>query len=187
MKKIFGWLCLLIIFAQLQGKQLPKPGKTAPEKKIVVVIPSYNNSAWYTKKIWIRFFSNIMRIFVLFILMIAQMTIQLISKRLCYYKKFTDRCTVIKNTKRVGALLNLYRAVHSCDDCEIIVTLDGDDWFKHPDVLQVVNTAYSDPNVWLTYGQYENYPNGVQACVKITRNISCKIIYIASMTGLHRI
>ena len=32
---------------------------------------------------------------------------------------------------------------------------------KHDQVFQVLNEAYHDPNVWCTYGQYENYPDGL--------------------------
>lgn len=78
-----------------------------------------------------------------------------------YIEKHTlwDRVTLIKNTTRVGALANIYHAVHSyCDDMTIVVTFDGDDWAPHENVLSVVNKAYADPDVWLTYGQFVEYP-----------------------------
>jgi hypothetical protein len=37
---------------------------------------------------------------------------------------------------------------------DIVVSLDGDDWFAHNDVLENVATAYEDPNVWMTYGSF---------------------------------
>jgi glycosyltransferase involved in cell wall biosynthesis len=58
----------------------------------------------------------------------------------------------------VGALANLYRAIHSCNDDDIIVTVDGDDWLENPHVLQKINTAYQNPDIWLTYGQFKVYP-----------------------------
>ncbi len=50
--------------------------------------------------------------------------------------------------------------IYSCDDDEIIVTLDGDDWLAGSEVLNKLNKYYSDENVWMTYGQYQNYPDG---------------------------
>lgn len=36
---------------------------------------------------------------------------------------------------------------------DVIVSLDGDDWFSDNGVLSYLNEVYTD-NVWLTYGQY---------------------------------
>jgi hypothetical protein len=35
--------------------------------------------------------------------------------------------------------------------------VDGDDWLKHPNVLESVAALYEDPEVWLTYGSSELY------------------------------
>lgn len=74
-----------------------------------------------------------------------------------------DRVTLIRNTTNKGALANIFYAVYSCADNEIILLLDGDDWFRHNRVLQVVNEAYQD-DVWLTYGQFQDHPNGQLGC-----------------------
>ena len=71
-----------------------------------------------------------------------------------------NRIQVIRNTTNQGALANLYTACHSSDDHEIIVTLDGDDALAHANVLTIINQAYQDPHVWMTYGQYTEYPEG---------------------------
>ena len=39
-----------------------------------------------------------------------------------------------------------------------MVHLDGDDWLAHPNVLALLNKVYHDPQVWMTYGQFEIYP-----------------------------
>lgn len=41
---------------------------------------------------------------------------------------------------------------------EIIVLVDGDDFLPHPGVLTRVAEAYENPDVWLTYGNYEPWP-----------------------------
>jgi glycosyltransferase involved in cell wall biosynthesis len=131
-----------------------------PEKNIVVVIPSYNNSQWYEQNLDSVFMQEYTNYHVMYIDDVSSDgTANLVEKYLDA-RRLEQRCTLIRNTTRVGALFNLYRTIHSCPDDSIIVTLDGDDWFKHSHVLRVINEAYHDDNVWLTYGQYEGYPNG---------------------------
>ena len=69
-----------------------------------------------------------------------------------------DLVTLIKNEERCGAMYNLYHAIHKCDPHVIVATLDGDDWLKGKEVLRAINQAYNDTNVWMTYGQYEEFP-----------------------------
>jgi len=56
------------------------------------------------------------------------------------------RSQVIRHPVRVGALENLYRGMHTCDDQEIVMLLDGDDWLAHPRVLQTLDAVYADPH-----------------------------------------
>ena len=53
-----------------------------------------------------------------------------------------------------GALENRAEVVRRLDPEEIVVVLDGDDWFPHSRVLDAVARMYQDPLVWLTYGQF---------------------------------
>jgi len=64
-----------------------------------------------------------------------------------------------KNKKRSFALANLYRAIHTCKNSEIIITLDGDDWLAHDKIFQRLNKEY-DQGCWLTYGQFKQFPSG---------------------------
>jgi glycosyltransferase involved in cell wall biosynthesis len=69
-----------------------------------------------------------------------------------------EKIALVRNEENQGALANIFRAVWMCDPEEIVVNLDGDDWFAHRDVLAQLNQVYSDPSVWLTYGQFVYYP-----------------------------
>ncbi len=71
--------------------------------------------------------------------------------------------SLIVNKNRSGALANLYRAIWSCLDEEIVVTLDGDDWFADLQVLKRLNKAYQTKNIWLTHGNMIEYPSGSNA------------------------
>ena len=46
-------------------------------------------------------------------------------------------------------------------DEDIIVEVDGDDWLSGNFVLPYVNQIYQDENIWMTYGHYQVYPDGV--------------------------
>lgn len=46
------------------------------------------------------------------------------------------------------------------NDEDIIVEIDGDDWLSSVFILQYLNQIYNDPNIWMTYGQYQIYPTG---------------------------
>ncbi len=67
---------------------------------------------------------------------------------------------LVKNKINVGAHENIYRAVHSLDDDEIVLIVDGDDWLAGDDVLEYLNKVYLDSSVWITYGRFMTYPGG---------------------------
>jgi len=62
--------------------------------------------------------------------------------------------TVQVNPTRKAALQNAVETWNELPDDEIVVWLDGDDWLAHDRALEVVAEAYTDPDVWLTYGQF---------------------------------
>jgi glycosyltransferase involved in cell wall biosynthesis len=130
-------------------------------KKMVVVIPSYNNRQWYERNLFslcAQDYDNFRAIYVDDGSL--DETGQLVEKFIANHH-VGNRIHLIRNSVRVGAMQNLYNMVHSCDDDEIIIVLDGDDWFAHNSVLTKINEVYSDPNCWMTYGQYVTWPDNL--------------------------
>lgn len=133
-------------------------GQRSEEKSIVVIIPSYKNSSWYKKNldsVLCQKYSNFRVIYT------DDCSPDNTGNLVEAYLKdhdFANKVTLIKNSKRIGALHNLYTMIHSCDDDDIIVTLDGDDWFPDGGVLRRLNDVYCKNDVWLTYGQFTIYP-----------------------------
>ncbi|MCB1148698.1 MAG: glycosyltransferase family 2 protein, partial [Chlamydiia bacterium] len=79
---------------------------------------------------------------------------------------------LVNNTTRQGALANLYRAIYSCDDDEIVVTVDGDDWLYHKRVLFTLEQAYNRKIVWMTHGRFVDYPHGnASYCLRVPPSI----------------
>ena len=54
---------------------------------------------------------------------------------------------------------NYHHIISACRDDEIVVQMDAKDWFASDFILDKLNEAYGDPDVWLTYGQYLEYPS----------------------------
>ena len=55
---------------------------------------------------------------------------------------------------RLCALENFTNVVRTLDPKDIVVSLDGDDWFPDEKVLTKIAEVYADPNVWITYGSF---------------------------------
>lgn len=145
----------------------------ATSKRFVVVIASYNNKDWYKKNLDSVFMQKYKNYHVIYVDdCSSDRTGALVEK---YVKDLHHEqyVTLIKNKERRGAMANYYDAVHLCDDASIIVQLDGDDWFAHDHVLDLLNRVYNDSDVWLTYGQFKKYPSGKKGFCK---DIPSKII-----------
>lgn len=128
------------------------------EKKLVVVIPSFNNALVYKKNLDSLFEQEYDNWEAIYIDDISpDNTGDLVEE---YIKAcgMGHKVKLIKNKVRSLAMANIYRAVHMCADDDIVLTLDGDDWFSHTKVLSLINELYQDPNVWLTYGSYIDWP-----------------------------
>lgn len=75
------------------------------------------------------------------------------------------RFVLLANRHRRFPLANIVRASKEAGGREddVLVVLDGDDWFKHAQVLERLAAVYADPNIWLTYGSHELAHRGLRA------------------------
>ena len=141
---------------ELRVQRFPKE-----EKEILIVIPSYNNKAWYQKNLDSIFSQKYKNYRVIYLDDASPDGTGNLVARYIEEKKQEDRFILIRNQENQGALANVYRAIHTyAQDHEIIVIVDGDDWLSNEYVLSRINKAYSDNNTWLTYGQFKRYPSG---------------------------
>lgn len=132
---------------------------TNGDRRFVIVIPSYNNSAWCEKNVLSALNQDYDNFRIIFTDdCSSDGTFDKVTKIVNLSGK-ADKCKLIRNNVRIGALENLYNMIHSCDDDEIILTLDGDDWFPNNQVLNKLKKHYSD-EIWMTYGQYQNSGDG---------------------------
>ena len=122
------------------------------ERRIVIVIASYNNKQWYKRNLDSIFAQEYENYLVIYTDDCSPDGTYELVKSYIKEKGQEHRVILIHNTERRRALANIYTIVHSCKNTDIIAILDGDDWFAHNLVLARVNQEYKDPNVWLTYG-----------------------------------
>jgi glycosyltransferase involved in cell wall biosynthesis len=128
-----------------------------PEKHIVVIIPSYNNSAWYRHTLTSLTRQKYKNFHVYYIDDCSTDGTGVYVKR--YLKRHhITYITLIQNTTRRGSLANIWHVIQQCSPDDIVIHLDGDDWLAHNHVLKTINTMYQTHNVWLTYGQFKNWP-----------------------------
>src|SRR4051794_22412831 len=128
------------------------------EKKIVVVIPSFQNILGYERNLASVFNQDYDNYRIIYTEDCSGDATADLAEKFIQKNDQQNKIKLIRNTERKGALHNLYDMIHSCDDDEIIVTCDGDDFLCHSGVLKRINEEYSTKDVWLTYGSCIDFP-----------------------------
>jgi glycosyltransferase involved in cell wall biosynthesis len=148
------------------------------EKPLVILITSYNNIRWVEnnlRSVAMQKYSNYRVIF------IDDCSIDDTAekaKALIANSSLENRTTFISNPTRIGALENIYNGVYLCKDDEIIISLDGDDWFSDCRVLSKINEIYSASDIWLTHGTLIEYPNNnVSWCIPVPTDLVEKNLF----------
>jgi glycosyltransferase involved in cell wall biosynthesis len=129
----------------------------------VIIIPSYQNRIWCEKTLTSVLTQDYPKFRIIYTDDCStDGTADEVEK---FLKKhdYDKRVTLVRNTERRYAVCNIYNMVHSCTDDDIIVMLDGDDWLANTNVLKRLNEEY-DKGVWVTYGQYQCYPDKELGC-----------------------
>lgn len=176
MKKIYGGYCIFfswLLMAHDSHTTFSNSPDANGERSIVIVTASYNNKDWYQRNLDSIFCQNYQNYKVIYVDDCSPDGTGDLVEKYVQEKMQQHRVTLIKNKKRIGSpLANQYPAIHSCNDKDIIIIVDGDDFLAHPNVLTYINNVYSDYNVWLTYGQFVEYPSGVRGfCCPMPLNI----------------
>jgi len=125
------------------------------EREFVILIPSYNNKRYYERNLGSVYAQDYPRNKFRIIYVddcspdgTGAAVSDYVNKR-----GKQSHTKVIKNSERHLALANIYNTIHQqCYDHEIVVILDGDDEFAHPNVLRFLNDVYSKNDIWMTYG-----------------------------------
>lgn len=129
------------------------------ERPLVVITASYNNAQWYRQNLDSIFSQNYTNYRLLYIDDCStDGTYELVRDYITEHHQ-EQRTTLIHNNTRQGACANRYIGSHLCAPDEIVMIVDGDDWLAHDNVMNIVNQAYENKHVWLTYGQFKRFPS----------------------------
>lgn len=152
MKRLKLFLILVISFDALSDN-----------KKFVFDICSYNNAQWYEKNL-----DSVMtqdydpeKFRVIYTDDRSTDGTGQFVKKYIEENHYENRITLIQNKNRRRALANHYNAIHLCEDDEIILTLDGDDWCSDDQLLNKLNALYSHNDIWFAYSRFVNWPKDV--------------------------
>lgn len=130
----------------------------AENKRFVIDICSYNNSEWCERNLKSVFAQDYQDYRIIYTNDCSSDDTAVRVEKLA--KRYGNgKITIIHNNDRQRMLANHWHVIHSCDDDEIIIHLDGDDWFAHEHVLSFLNDVYQDEGVWMTYGSYQFWPS----------------------------
>ena len=141
--------------------------------KIVVIIPSYNNRQSYERNLSSVVAQDYHDFRVIYIDDCSSDRTGELVEQFILDRNSGNLIHLIRNPVRIGALQNLYNTIHRCDDDEIVILLDGDDWFAHNGVLKKVSEVYANLGCWMTYGQYRSWPDNM---IGYSREIPSNII-----------
>ena len=141
------------------------------DQQLVVLIPSYNNSAFYEKNLN-TVLSQKTDTFDFEILYVDDCSPDGTAGLVEEFTKTNNlqgKISLIKNPIRCRAMRNIYMAIHRyCDDKKIVAVYDGDDWLLGDNAFTIITNAYKNPNTWMTYGSLTSTVHGpIQWCRSI--------------------
>lgn len=170
-------ILLLLSFGIFKSYDFYKQNKTArkinrhlqinsSEKSFTILIFGYNNNAYAEKSLSSAMTQNYKRFQIVYIDDASTDGSSKKIARLLSQSPHKEKVTLISNPKSKGSLACLYEIVHTLPNHEIVVFVDGNDFLAHENVLSKLNKVYSKPSVWLTYGNFLDYPSYKQIPIK---------------------
>jgi glycosyltransferase involved in cell wall biosynthesis len=126
------------------------------QNRFIIITPSFNNEEWVEYNIA----SILNQTYTNFkVLYIDDCSTDNTYDKVKSIVETDTRFTVIRNETNKGAAYNYIEYVDSIsdDDNDILVHLDGDDWFYDDHVLENLNKLYNEKDYWMTYGRFMCY------------------------------
>lgn len=160
-------LSLMYALSLLQALQA-----TTNELPLVISICAYNDAPYVEKNLDSIFMQDYSNFRVEYVDdASSDETVELVKKYIQKHE-LQDRISIHANKTRCRKLKNIYNLFHTCDDEEIIIQVDGDDWLAHDQVFSIINQTYQEKDVWLTYGQFIGHDQSTaQMCKPVPSDI----------------
>lgn len=136
-----------------------KHNKSTGKTHFKIIVPAYNAEKWaksLVKSVKNQQYSN----FECYIGddISTDKTIDNFKKHVGDDKRFT----IVKNTEKKYALKNIHDLIQKSNPNpdDVIVVLDGDDWFTTRHVLSKLDEYYNSKKCYMTYGSFVRCPDG---------------------------
>lgn len=148
------------------------------EKPMRIIIPSYNNAKLYRKNLDSVFNQNYQNFRVIYCDDASKdETYRLVCK---YVQELPvnlkNKIQLLQNVENTKQGYIKYLGAHYCEDDEIMIFLDGDDWLYNNNVLKTVNSYYHRYNTWLTYGSMMEWDGQKIYFKKYSKSFNKKVI-----------
>jgi len=159
---------------QIQRKQAKAPEIDSSQKSFVIVISAHNNTTYCEKSLFSALTQHYENFRILYIDDASTDDSFAKVSLMASQSPRSNKISFIRNKEAKGTLACLYEAVHACKDHEIVLLVDGSDFLAHENVLRKLAKVYSKPSVWMTYGNFLDYPSYRQIpvkCKQIPKNI----------------
>ena len=141
-------------------------GALSASVEFVIVTASYNNERYCIRQLESVANQRYPHWSMIYINDCSQDKTGLMVEDFVYRNGLSKKIQVIHNTKRKGAMANIFTAVHMTDAKKVIVCVDGDDRLSDPGALEKLAKVYEDPEVWVTYGNYKTEPGSIPSVCK---------------------
>lgn len=129
-----------------------------PELNFVFIVPAYNCEDWIARNLNSITSQTYTKWRIIYINDFS--TDKTHERYLTLTEKYKDKVTYIRNDVRYGQAFNRYQGYMSCQDDEICVLLDGDDWLYNKFCLKYIAYFMKINEVDITYGLQYNYEGG---------------------------
>ncbi|MBU6384177.1 MAG: glycosyltransferase family 2 protein [Verrucomicrobia bacterium] len=127
-------------------------------KSFVIVIYAHNQALWCKRTLRSVFEQDYPNYRIVMIDDVSIDGTEEVAKNYIMESHQDDKVLYIRNETYLGPVASLYRVIDHCLDREIIVPLEAKDWFTTPGVLNRLNAAYQNPDVWMATGWSIDYP-----------------------------
>lgn len=129
-----------------------------PPVEFVIISPSYNNAKWCEKSLKSVVSQTYPHWSLIYIDDCSTDSTASLVDNFIKKHALSEKCQLINNSQRLGAMENCYHAIHTLPGNKVIVNLDGDDRLAHKNVLKKLAKVYAKKKVWMTYGSYKTEP-----------------------------
>jgi glycosyltransferase involved in cell wall biosynthesis len=159
---------------KIQRKQAKELQIDSSQKSFVIVISAHNNTTYCEKSLFSALTQHYENFRILYIDDASTDDSFTKVSLMASQSPRAEKISFIRNKEPKGTLACLYEAIHTCKDHEIVLLVDGSDFLAHENVLRKLSKVYSKPSVWMTYGNFLDYPSYRQIpvkCKQIPKNI----------------